>query len=89
MARRRGELGLGLDALFEDNTTDIQVKKTLKISEIEPNRTQPRKHFDETAIHALAKSIKVHGVIQPLLVRHSETAFIRLWQVKDAGELQR
>lgn len=69
MARRRGELGLGLDALFEDNTTDIQVKKTLKISEIEPNRTQPRKHFDETAIHALAKSIKVHGVIQPLLVR--------------------
>lgn len=78
MARKRGELGLGLDALFEDNTTDIQVKKTLKISEIEPNRTQPRKHFDETAIHALAKSIKIHGVIQPLLVRQLKNGIYQI-----------
>lgn len=65
----KGGLGGGLDSLFEDNTAEVQVKKTLRISEIEPNRSQPRKHFDETAIQTLADSIREHGVLQPLLVR--------------------
>ena len=65
----KGGLGGGLDSLFEDNTAEVQVKKTLRISELEPNRSQPRKHFDETAIQALADSIREHGVLQPLLVR--------------------
>ena len=64
-----GGLGGGLDSLFEDNASEVQVKKTLRISEIEPNRSQPRKNFDETAISALADSIREHGVLQPLLVR--------------------
>lgn len=65
----KGGLGGGLDSLFEDNASDVQVKKTLRISEIEPNRGQPRKNFDEAAISALADSIREHGVLQPLLVR--------------------
>jgi ParB family chromosome partitioning protein len=45
------------------------VKKTLRMSEIEPNREQPRKNFSDEAIAALADSIREHGILQPLLVR--------------------
>lgn len=68
MAPRKGGLGKGLDALFIDNTTD-NGPVTLRISEIEPNRGQPRKEFEESALADLADSIREHGVIQPLLVR--------------------
>ncbi len=68
MAPRKGGLGKGLDALFIDNTTD-NGPVTLRISEIEPNRSQPRKEFDPAALADLADSIREHGVIQPLLVR--------------------
>ena len=64
-----GGLGGGLDLLFEENTSEVQVKRTVRLSEIEPNRSQPRKNFDETAIADLADSIRQHGVLQPLLVR--------------------
>ena len=66
MAAKKGGLGRGLDALFADNSTSA-VK--LKIMDIEPNRDQPRKIFDEDALAELADSIAKHGVIQPLLVR--------------------
>ena len=71
----KGGLGAGggLDALFIDNTNDIQVKKTLRISEIEPNRDQPRKAFSDEAITALADSIREHGMLQPILVRPIST----------------
>lgn len=69
MAKQRG-LGKGLDALFSDNSTaDTNQTVSLKITEIEPNRDQPRKEFDEEALVQLADSIRTHGVIQPLLVR--------------------
>lgn len=61
--------GGGLETLFSDNTNDIQVKKTLRTSDIEPNRDQPRKNFDDEAIIALADSIREHGMLQPILVR--------------------
>ncbi|MBR0142226.1 MAG: ParB/RepB/Spo0J family partition protein [Ruminococcus sp.] len=64
-----GGLGTGLDSLFSDNTSEIQIKKTLRLSEIEPNREQPRKNFSDETIAALADSIKEHGVLQPILVR--------------------
>lgn len=64
-----GGLGAGLDSLFSDNSSDIQVKSTLRTSEIEPNRDQPRKHFSTEAISALADSIREHGILQPILVR--------------------
>ncbi len=65
----KGGLGSGMDLLFEDNVSQVQVKKTLRLSELEPNRSQPRKNFDETAISALADSIQEHGILQPILVR--------------------
>ena len=70
MAAKKGGLGKGLDAIFMENATeDSNHIITLKISEIEPNRTQPRKDFSEEAMAELADSISRHGVLQPLLVR--------------------
>ena len=66
---KKGGLGNGLGALFDDNTTDSASSQTLRLSEIEPNREQPRKSFDDDGIAALADSIKQHGMLQPLLVR--------------------
>ena len=69
LAPKKGGLGMGLDVLFEDNASDVQAKSNLRVSEIEPNRLQPRKEFDEDAISGLADSIREHGVIQPIVVR--------------------
>ncbi len=72
MAAKKGGLGKGLDYLFMDNATEeasavSSVK--LKLIDIEPNKEQPRKNFDETALAELADSIAMHGVLQPMLVR--------------------
>ena len=70
MAAKKGGLGKGLEALFADNAIEEGGSAvTLKISEIEPNREQPRKEFDEASLAELADSISQHGVLQPLLVR--------------------
>ena len=69
MATRKGGLGKGLEALFVDNETEEITPSALKLTEIEPNREQPRKDFDEKALSELADSIREHGVLQPLLVR--------------------
>lgn len=70
MALKKGGLGKGLDAIFIENESENQNSTvTLKISEIEPNREQPRREFDEKALAELADSIAQHGVLQPLLVR--------------------
>ena len=69
LAPKKGGLGMGLGALLNDNASEVQGKSTLRISEIEPNRLQPRKDFDEDAIASLADSIKDHGLLQPIVVR--------------------
>lgn len=70
MAKPKRGLGKGLGAIFiENETEDSNATVTLKISEIEPNREQPRRDFDEEALAQLADSIKEHGLIQPILVR--------------------
>lgn len=69
LAPKKGGLGMGLGALLSDNASEVQGKSTLRISEIEPNRLQPRKDFDEDAIASLADSIKDHGLLQPIVVR--------------------
>ncbi len=46
----------------------MRLYKNLKISEIEPNRDQPRRIFDEESLNELAESIKNYGVIQPIIV---------------------
>ena len=73
MAVKKSGLGKGFDAIFADNSVeDISVSASavkVKLMEIEPNRDQPRKQFDEDALNELADSIAKHGVLQPLLVR--------------------
>lgn len=68
MARKSG-LGKGLEALFEDNSTQTLGAQTMRLSLLEPNKDQPRRDFDEEAIANLADSIRQHGLLQPLLVR--------------------
>ena len=77
MAKKTG-LGKGLDALFSDNLKkeiekeeqlkDGEMVQNLKIIEVEPNRDQPRKKFDEEALNELSESIKRYGLIQPIVV---------------------
>ena len=66
-------LGKGLDALFgpvpeEEQVQENDTLKNLKITEVEPNRDQPRKRFDQEALEELAQSIKEYGLIQPIVV---------------------
>lgn len=67
---KKGGLGKGLDAIFAENDTEGErTAVLLKTSELEPNRAQPRRAFNEQALSELADSISKHGVLQPLLVR--------------------
>lgn len=77
-------LGKGLDALFADNLLSNEEKEVenqaekihkIKIIEIEPNRDQPRKNFDEEALNELANSIKTYGVLQPIIVNHKDNYY--------------
>lgn len=68
MAVKKG-LGRGLDSLMNENATDNNLTAELRLSEIEPNKDQPRIHFDENALQELAESIATHGLLQPIVVR--------------------
>src|SRR5699024_11157134 len=73
-------LGKGLDALFADNlmsneeNLDESTEKIhkIKVIEIEPNRDQPRRAFDEESLDELANSIKTYGVLQPIIVNKKD-----------------
>lgn len=72
MAHKKGGLGRGLDSLLSDNSleeTSAAQPVILNLMEIEPNKDQARKKFDDEALSELADSIAQHGVLQPLLVR--------------------
>lgn len=76
---KRKALGRGMDSIYldavPDDTTDgsgRSVKQKLYISEIEPRKDQPRKHFDSEALAQLADSIAANGLIQPIIVRSCE-----------------
>ncbi|MBQ7965631.1 MAG: ParB/RepB/Spo0J family partition protein [Ruminococcus sp.] len=70
MAKKMGGLGKGLSAIFIENDAENSNEAvTLRIADIEPNRDQPRKEFDEQALAELSQSIMQHGVLQPILVR--------------------
>lgn len=66
MTVKKGGLGRGLDSLFDSGSEKAVTE--IMLSEIEPNRDQPRKDFDEKALNELADSIKKHGLIQPIVV---------------------
>lgn len=75
---KRG-LGKGLGA-FIDESSLMTVESTegvlkLKVNDIEPNRAQPRKNFDKEKLEALSASIKEHGIIQPIVVRKTESGY--------------
>lgn len=70
MAAKKSGLGRGLSEIFMQNESEDQNSTvSLKISEIEPNRNQPRKEFEPEALNELSDSISQHGVLQPLIVR--------------------
>ena len=92
-------LGRGLESLFDDNFASLDLSSntgpaTLRLADIEPMSSQPRKNFDEEALSALTKSIMEHGVLQPIIVRQNPAfegtyeiiAGERRWRAtKDAG----
>lgn len=86
MAKKTG-LGKGLDALFSDKPLTQEeeekilkdgeeVVQNIKIIEIEPNKEQPRKRFDNESLEDLAKSIKRYGVIQPIIVNKKDNYYM-------------
>ena len=87
MAKNTG-LGKGLDALFTDKLVIEDVKEDkkeqkiegelvekIKIIDIEPNKNQPRRKFDSEAIEELAESIKIYGIIQPIIVTKKDSFY--------------
>lgn len=96
-------LGKGLDALFGgspleepkeavENIESNEKLKTLKITEVEPNREQPRKTFNQESLEELAESIKTYGVIQPIVVTKKDGYYAivageRRWRAAKIAEL--
>ena len=82
-SNKRG-LGKGLDALFENlsesNSTPAETFSPkevteIRITEVEPRRDQPRKNFDPESLEALSESIRLHGVIQPIILGEKQNGF--------------
>ncbi len=80
--KKKPALGNGLEGMFGIDEVVVEEKKEnvsretfLRLSEIEPNRTQPRRNFDEDALQELADSIKQYGVIQPIVVQKKGKRF--------------
>lgn len=97
MAPKKG-LGKGLDSLIAKKvpdtavaTDDVSRETLLNINQVEPNPNQPRKRFNEDKLQELADSIKVHGIIQPLVVQKEGDRYIiiageRRWRAaRNAG----
>lgn len=91
-------LGKGLDALFgpapqEEQMQENDTLKNLKITEVEPNREQPRKRFDQETLEELAESIREYGLIQPIVVSKKEDYYSiiageRRWRASKLAELK-
>lgn len=91
-------LGKGLDIFFSDSPSVELDKKEgvieVKITEIEPNKKQPRKTFDKEKITALSESIKEHGIIQPIVVIKNENGMYsivageRRWRAAKEAKLR-
>lgn len=97
MPKKTG-LGKGLDALFgpapeEEQLKENDILKKLKINEVEPNRDQPRKNFNQEALEELSESIKEYGLIQPIVVTkkdgyYSIIAGERRWRASKLAGLE-
>ena len=79
MAKKPSGLGAGLDALFVDNSVESQnTVTTIRVAQIEARAEQPRKSFEGEALAQLADSIKVHGILQPILVRAAGSGYYQI-----------
>jgi len=74
MAKKLGGLGRDFYDIYSDNNLEKGSNQSIRISDIEPRRDQPRKQFDEESLETLADSIAAYGVLQPIIVRESEIA---------------
>jgi ParB family chromosome partitioning protein len=89
-------LGKGLSALLGDldETVNDSPYQLLPIHKVEPNPNQPRRDFDEEELEALAESITVHGIIQPLTVRELSSGYYQIiagerrWRAARMAKLQ-
>ena len=104
MAAKKSKLGKGLESLFEDNKVTLEKSKEndnneqngmilIGINQIDPNRKQPRKKFNEEKLEELAESIKEHGIIEPLVVkkvnnRYQIIAGERRWRAARIAKLK-
>ncbi|HEY9187781.1 MAG TPA: ParB/RepB/Spo0J family partition protein [Ignavibacteria bacterium] len=68
-------LGKGLGALIDEGNIEEKGLMELKINEIEPNKGQPRKYFDDEKLTQLAESIKQHGIVQPIIVKNEDGVY--------------
>jgi len=73
MGKKAMSLGRGLDDILRDHSANIAEKAgdvtKISLELIDPNPFQPRKNFDKDALHELAESIKLQGILQPILLR--------------------
>ncbi|MFU0827723.1 MAG: ParB domain-containing protein [Lachnoclostridium sp.] len=88
MATVKKGLGKGLDSMIPENIKkakpesskskeeDVSRETLININEIEPNRNQPRKNFDEDSLQELADSIKQYGIIQPLILQKKDNYYV-------------
>lgn len=106
MAAMKKGLGKGLDSMIPEKVEKYKTEEVKKqednvsretlinINEIEPNKGQPRKNFDEDAIHELADSIKQYGVIQPLILQKKDKYYVivageRRWRAAKVAGLKK
>ncbi len=73
---KRG-LGRGLSSLIGETKVEVQ-KNLMPVSDLTPNRYQPRKNFDEANLEDLTNSIKERGMIQPIIIRKSKVKILNL-----------
>lgn len=68
-------LGKGINALFNNVEGEEESVQNIELKLIEPNPFQPRKNFDKAAINELSDSIKIHGVLQPIILRNAKKGY--------------
>ncbi|MEA4870430.1 MAG: ParB/RepB/Spo0J family partition protein [Christensenella sp.] len=83
MAAQKTGLGRGLDALLDPYSATVEEQEksgagvlSVNVREIDTNALQPRKQFDESSLNELAESIRVHGIVQPLIVKKKGSRYM-------------
>ena len=87
------ELDAEFDLTIEEDRSSSELRD-LKLADVEPDPDQPRREFDQTALEALANSIKEHGVLQPIVVTKIKDKYIivageRRWRASKLAKLSK